>query len=68
MEPIIDFLAAQYMFDMWVFTRWLVWAPLGIPAVFYGVWFLVKWAVFTAPLWIPLKALSSSVEIGSKAR
>lgn len=53
MNQVFDFLAGQYMFDMYMFGTWWPLAP------FYAVWFIVKWAFLTAPISIPLSAFRS---------
>jgi hypothetical protein len=41
---------------MWVFSQWWLYAPLGIPFIGYLMFFLFKWAIISAPIWIPIKA------------
>lgn len=52
-DQILETLARFYAFDLWVFTQWWLYAPLGIPAVFYFAFFVVKWWVLTLPVWMP---------------
>lgn len=54
-REVIDAYAAALLFDLWVFSRWWLYVPLLIPALFYLALFFLKWSVLTAPLWLPLK-------------
>lgn len=42
-----------FQFDMRVFSNEWLYIPLLIPAFCYLIFFLVKWSVLTAPLWMP---------------
>jgi len=53
----VNFAWHTFNFDMWVFSQWWCWAPLGIPAVCYGVFFMIKWVFITFPLWFPVSAV-----------
>lgn len=58
MNEVIQFLIEQWKFDMWVFSQWWLYAPLAIPACFYLSFFFTKWAVLTAPIWIPISIVA----------
>lgn len=50
----IELLLELWRWDVKVMSSpWMYW-PLLIPIQFFLVFFLVKWTVLTAPLWIPL--------------
>lgn len=51
---ILNVLQQLYLFDVWVFSQWWLYAPLLIPAMFYFAFFVVKWAVLTLPVWYPI--------------
>lgn len=53
LEQVIETLASWYMFDLWVFSQWWMYAPLFIPITLYLVFFLTKWLVLTLPIWLP---------------
>lgn len=53
MERVIEFLIDQWMYDIGVMSQpWMYWWLL-VPIVCYLAFFFVKWAVLTAPLWMP---------------
>jgi hypothetical protein len=47
-------LLSFWLFDIWVFSQWWLYAPLLIPAFFYTIFFFIKWIVLTAPIWLPI--------------
>ncbi len=51
---IINVLQQLYLFDIWVFSQWWLYAPLFIPAMFYFAFFVIKWSVLTLPVWYPI--------------
>lgn len=60
MERIVDLLVRCYEYDVSVFSQpWIYWTV--IPALAYLVFFLVKWAVLTAPAWLPVWIVVSEV-------
>jgi hypothetical protein len=58
-ESIAQILFDFWKFDMWVYSQWWLYAPLLIPFVFYTAFFFSKWAIITAPIWIPIRAILS---------
>ncbi len=60
MQRIIDLLVRCYEYDVEVFSQpWMYWCLL-IPAALYLAFFFVKWAVLTAPLWLPISMIVST--------
>lgn len=53
-EQIAIQLAAFYMFDLAVFSSVWLYLPLGIPFIFYLMFFIMKWTVLMLPIWYPL--------------
>lgn len=54
-EKYLTVLYSAFEYDMSVYSQsWIYWWLL-IPAFFYTAFFFLKWAVLTAPLWIPLR-------------
>ncbi len=53
-EKYINLLWQCFEYDVDVFSKWWMYAILVIPAIAYFVFFLFKWFVLTAPIWIPL--------------
>lgn len=43
----------MFKYDVEVFSKPWLYIPLLIPAAFYFVFFIIKWAVLTSPIWIP---------------
>lgn len=67
MTEVLNVLARFYLFDLWVFSQWWLYAPMMIPFAFYFLFFLVKWAVLTLPVWAPVWVVVSSLtESGEK--
>ena len=60
MESILNTLLSWYTFDLWVFTQWWVYAFI-LPIVFYLPFFLLKWAIVTAPIWLPLRLMLNGI-------
>ena len=51
---VLNVLQQLYLFDVWVFSQWWMYAPLLIPIMFYFVFFILKWVVLTLPVWYPV--------------
>ncbi len=55
-------LLAQFQWDMEVMSQpWMYWCAL-VPITFYMVFFMMKWAVLTAPVWLPLSLVFSTLK------
>jgi hypothetical protein len=53
-DKYLEFLWNSFLYDMDVFSQaWLYYWAL-VPATGYFIFFLLKWAVFTVPVWLPL--------------
>lgn len=52
-SQLITWVISTFMWDMAVFSNVWLWIPLCIPAFFFLIFFLFKWAIITAPIWIP---------------
>jgi len=53
-ERIGEILLKQWEYDIAVMSQpWMYWWLL-IPIMFYLCFFFVKWAVLTAPAWLPI--------------
>lgn len=46
-------LLSWYQFDLMVFSQWWIYVFI-LPALLYIPFFLAKWALLTAPLWLPI--------------
>jgi hypothetical protein len=56
-----------FEYDISVFSQGWIYYWLLIPASFYFMFFIVKWAFLTAPLWIPIAIVWSFIsEISGK--
>ena len=52
-------LLAQFQWDVAVMSQpWMYWCAL-VPILFFLVFFVLKWTVLTAPIWIPIAYASS---------
>lgn len=60
-ELLLNYLTLLYglfQYDISVFShKWLI--ITVVPAAFYLVFFFIKWAVLTAPIWMPLSIIVS---------
>ena len=59
-EQIVQMLFEFWKFDMMVYSQWWLYAPLLIPAIFYTIFFMLKWSIITAPVWLPLSIVFKS--------
>lgn len=55
----INILYNQFSFDIMVFSQWWMYAPMLIPVCCYVIFFVVKWAVLTIPIWMPISMITS---------
>ena len=60
LHNVLQVLYECWLFDLWVFSQWWLYAPLLIPAAGYLVFFFVKWVVLTAPAWLPVSLIVGS--------
>ena len=57
---LIDLLIEQYKYNVAVMSQpWMYWCL--IPIIVYVMFFIVKWSVLTAPIWLPLMYIMNSV-------
>jgi hypothetical protein len=56
----LQLLWRMFQFDIWVYSTqlWIYWCLL-IPAVFYTLFFCLKWCILLTPILLPLRALSN---------
>ena len=55
----LTFLWGAFQFDITVFSNPWLYIPMLIPATCYVTFFIVKWAILTAPIWIPFTIILS---------
>jgi len=53
----LETLYQLFEYDIDVFSQVWIYAWVLIPAVFYLMFFMAKWAVLTAPIWLPLRII-----------
>lgn len=53
----LDFLWNNFQHDMGVFSQPWMYYWLLIPAIGYFIFFILKWLLFTAPLWLPVSVI-----------
>jgi hypothetical protein len=54
MDRIFEILIQQYEYDVNAMSQpWMYWV-LFIPILLYMTFFICKWVVLTAPVWIPI--------------
>jgi hypothetical protein len=50
----LEFLWSCFQYDIEVFSKAWIYYYLLIPAIGYFVFFILKWIVLTAPVWLPV--------------
>ncbi len=51
----INLLWHQFQYDVNMLSKpWMYWA-IFIPAIFYSIFFVIKWTLLTMPIWLPIK-------------
>jgi hypothetical protein len=63
LETILQTILGFWQFDMWVYSQWWTYAFLLIPAIFYTIFFVLKWTIITLPLWLPFYIIFSNSAI-----
>jgi hypothetical protein len=54
-----NMLFVMFQYDISILSqKWLIFTV--VPAVFYLVFFFIKWVVLTTPLWLPLTIIFSA--------
>jgi len=53
----IEFLWNMFKYDMDVFSKGWLYYWLLIPAMFYFVFYILKWIVLTCPIWMPISII-----------
>lgn len=66
LDQYLSLLWRLFQFDIHVFSHPWMYYLLLIPACGYLVFFFIKWAVLTAPLWLPISIIFSSLRRGGK--
>jgi len=61
LEQVLDMLYGLYLFDIMIFSNIWLYIPLMIPFFFYLMFFMMKWAILIAPIWLPIKILLDSI-------
>jgi hypothetical protein len=61
MNEITDTLIRLWKYDIEVFSQPWMYIPFLIPPLFYLGFFFVKWAVLTAPVWLPFYVIFSAL-------
>lgn len=59
MEKYINYLLESIVLDMLVYDHWWMW--LGVPAIFYTIFLVLKYAVLTLPVWLPFNLILSAL-------
>lgn len=60
MDKVLDILYGFYIYDLEVLSQqWIYWTI--IPGIVYLIFFVLKWAVLTLPVWLPIKIILDSI-------
>lgn len=59
-----------WKWDIWFYSQWWTYACLLIPAMAYLPFFFLKWAMLTAPIWLPINLAFQSIrfKVGGKSK
>lgn len=63
-----NFLYECFMYDIDVFSTGWIYYWLLIPAMFYLMFFMIKWWLLTMPMWLPLKIIASAFNPNQKRK
>jgi len=55
LEEYLNLLLKYFKYDLEIFENPWMYIPLLIPAFLYLIFFIFKWSVLTAPIWIPIR-------------
>lgn len=67
MNEILEKIAIK-LYDLWIYDLevlaqpWLYWW-LGVPAIFYMSFMIIKWALITIPIWLPIKLIVGDIKL-----
>ena len=50
----LEFLWSCFQYDIGVFSKAWIYYWLLVPAIGYFIFFILKWVVLTAPVWLPV--------------
>lgn len=53
-QKYLGFIWNAFIYDADVFSKWWLYVFFFIPFIFYLMFFVMKWAFLTAPLWLPV--------------
>ena len=51
------FYKSMFQYDIEVFSQPWLYLWFLFPAIFYFAFFILKWAVLTAPFWVPIRLM-----------
>jgi hypothetical protein len=58
-DNLLGVLYRLWLYDIEVLSQpWMYWCAL-IPAILYAMFVLLKWAILTAPIWLPVMIVFS---------
>jgi hypothetical protein len=58
-DDYFNFLLSAFQYDIEVFSKPWIYICLLIPAIFYLMFFIMKWWVLLFPIWFPLRLILS---------
>lgn len=61
-ETLINTIIGLFLFDIGVMSNIWMYIPLLIPISCYLIFFLIKWAILTAPIWLPIVIIVSKLK------
>lgn len=60
-QKYFSFIWSAFEYDMEVFAQGWVYYWALVPAIAYLCFFVTKWAIITAPLWLPVRLVMKSL-------
>jgi hypothetical protein len=59
-EGYVEVLYRLWLFDVEIMSNPWMYIPFLIPIVLYLIFFVIKWAILTTPLWLPFRIIIRS--------
>lgn len=63
----LQLLLSMFQYDVKVFSQVWIYAWVLVPAFVYFIFFIFKWVVLTAPIWVPFRMIFDGLKSLFKA-
>jgi hypothetical protein len=61
LQKYLELLWSCFEYDIHIFSQTWIYAWILIPAMCYTAFFMVKWVVLTAPIWLPFTIITHNL-------